>query len=646
MYLEVQNNGFNLNKILKAQVDKLIALINDKIVEKVDVLNGRIDDAIMNPVDTMLINVDDLIKNVVDDIAEAVKDIVGNSQNLHSIIDGAAQSAKTATFNELRTAVMQSIEDNVTGKAKTLIDTIFTQQVTAYVEGQIEGLGYSIIDGDLEQISMQNMVNDAGTLLEGMADDVFTAFKSNSMNGIKETCFSLVEDAYNNIDWDDIGDAIKDGIMDSVDQIVADALVGMLDSALGDMVGQQLMDNITQNIDLNFDNLGQNLQNGDIDEIISFDPTSIKIESKVADIEGMIDFMNDTVWGEAWVGYLNANVKKPKEFAAYVKFLNGKKDDYNYWFLAMGVPSGLNVQIFSGLLLDGIGGKVFKHMNYDYDTKIYTPDPNINFGVGVDMWVVDAVSLGESVKLDVSADVMVAEDYFTMAVRGDVAVASKNNGQSEPMDAAVVNGSGFLSFSSLDNFLIGQFDIQTNISPLVCAEGQLGLEIGPGSWYVYAGKQTDPIVAKILCVDLLTVNNWFEISNQNLKFGIQSNVSLGGRTPWFKIVRYWSPYADFGWDFLVNLDMDFKPQVKINDAQLYIHVWGGVGVDWQKRNGDGDVSDEGTFVFASIDLEGNVHYHQDVSSATFQGSLAGEVTVIGLTLGFDLQMNKTMDSAL
>ncbi len=650
VYMEVQNNGFNLEKILKAQVDKLVALINNKITEQVTILNGKIDDAILNPVDTMLLNVKDVIGDVVDEIADIVKEIVGGSgavsATLVEVIDDAAETTKTVTYNNLRDAVIGSIEDNITDKAKLLIDTIFTKQVTAFVEEQITGLGYAIIDNDLEEISMQNMVEDVGGLLGGMAEDVLTVFKGVSLNGIKETCFSLVEDAYNNISWDSIGNQIKEGIMDSIDQIMADAIMNVLDSTLSDLIGEDLMNNITQNIDLNFDNLGENLMNGDIDEIVSFDPTHVSITSKVADVEGMIDFMNDTIWGEAWVGYLNANIKKPKEFTAYVKFLNGKKDDYNYWFLGMGVPSGLNVPIFSGLVLDGIGGKVFKHMNYDYETKEYLPDPMINFGVGVDMWVVDAPTMGESVKLDVSAEVTVADDYFTMAIRGDVAVASKDNSKDEEMDAAVVNGSGFLSFSTLDNFLIGQFDVETNIQPIICAQGQLGLEVGPGSWYVYAGKQTDPMVAKILCMNLLTVNTWFEISDQNLLFGVQSNVSLSGQTPWFKIVRHWSPYADFGWDFLVNLDMDFKPQVKVNDAQLYIHVWGGVGVHWENRNSNGEVTDSGTFVFASVDLEGNVHYHQDETDATFQGSLAGEVTIIGLSIGFDLQMNKSMQNAL
>lgn len=647
IYEELRANGFNLNKILKSQLDKAIGRITDEITSKMDSLNLKIENAILNPVDTLVGKANDLIVGVIDGVAENIIQMLGDG-SITDIVTTAADATKDEITAAISQSINASIRTNVTDKITGFIDTVFTDQVNKFIAEEISRMGYAIIDGDMEDVALDSMLQNAEVLLENISQEVLGAFRSVSLSSVRSTCQSIVDDAVNGIDWNEIGENIKNKVIDAAEEVAIDAITNTITDAFGDStLTNGLIENLTENFEFDFSNLGEKLANGDIDDIVIFDPTKIKITSKVVDLEGMVEKIEDDTWGSCWQAYLNATIKKPKEIGMYARYINGKVDDYNYWFVEVAADKGLGIPFVGGTLLDGIGGKVYKHMKYLRDENnlsqgTYLPNDSVNFGVGASLWMIDAASQGKTLKLKVGAEVVILDDAFEMSISGDVAVKSKDNAKEASMETAVISGNGFVSYSSVNNHLMGRFNVNANVSPLVCGSGELGFSVMPSSWQVYAGTKQSPITIELLCRAPLAVDSWFDIGNNYLQFGIESQFSFAAQSPWFKVGRYWRPYAGFGWHFLTELDMEFDPNVVINNAQILMHVWGELGVDWQKRNGDGDVTNEGNVTFASVELLGNVQYSQNVSESKFQGQLAGAITVLTIDISFDLNVNKTL----
>ncbi len=645
IYYEIKENGFNLNKILKAQVDKLADRLNGKITAEMDTINMKIENAILSPVDTLLFRVNDFIDETITELTDNLIDLLGEgNESAVNIIVDARESTINNVTGSLYTSVHNSVKTNVTDKITTTIDTIFTKRVTEFIENQITSLGYAIIDKDFESLSVDTMLNNMETLITEMGEDVVTVFKSISLQGVKNTCEDIVVDAYEGINWQQIGENIKTDILNSIESEAAALITDALTDIIGDNFAGDVVAGLMDNVEFDFTNLGEKIENGEIGDIVSFNPTNIVIKSKIADIKGQLEFTaDDPVWGDSWQAMLDVDVKKP-EVSLYGHFLNGKVDGFNFWFVEVSVPHGLDVPVFSGVTLDGIGGKVFRHMSYDLENGTYLPDETAKYGVGVGMFLIDnsGPTSGQAMRMDVDAEVTVMEDYFTMQIRGDVGMAYEDNDLTKSIHSGVASGTGYLGYSTLDNTLLGQFNAQTNIAPLLCANGEMGLHVSPDYWNFYAGTQENPMTAKVLCLNAISVQSWFDIDNAGLELGLQADIDIWARSPWIKIGRYWRPYAGFEFHFLTAVDVQFQPTVSLQEAILYLYMNSEVGVDWEKRDNDGNVTDSGNWVLAGIYLEGEAHYVNRPSEAYIYGHLAGAMTVIGIGIDFDLEINKDL----
>lgn len=648
IYLELEQNGFDLQRILKAQVDKAVTLINDKINNGFQRLNTLIENTILSPVDSLVGKGNKVIEDVIDRITEEIIEMIGDN-GLADALDSAANTAKIEITTGIRSSVLNSVKTNVTDKITVFIDTVFKERITEFITEEVTKMGYAIIDQNSEGIQFDSIVDNADSLIQSIGDDVLAAFQSVSMGGVVNTCKSIVDDAVDGVNWPQIGQRIKDEFLQTIGQQLATEIVDQIVGQFGDsLLTNSLITNLTENFEFDFSNLGDKLANGDIGSIVKFDPSHIKIQSKVVDLEGMITFKEDSIWGECWQALLHANIKKPKEIGAYVKYINGKVNDYNYWFCELAIDRGLNIPFVGGTVLDGIGGKVFKHMKYVRNetnpaASLYLPTDTVNFGAGLGLWIIDGSTGGETLKLKVDAEVVIMDDDFELQIRGKIAVKSKDKDKNASFDQALTTGEGFIGYSTINRQLIGAFNVTTKVTPLLCASGELGLNVYPGFWNVYAGKKETPIITKLLCENALAVNSWFDISNTHLQFGVESQFDFSARSPWFKIgPRHWSPYASFGWHFLAELDMEYKPAFIIHNAQILMHIYAGLGVAWENRNSAGEVTNSGDFTFVSVELYGNVQYSQNTVESKFQGQLAGNVTVLSIDIGFDVNVNKSL----
>ncbi|MCH7534300.1 MAG: hypothetical protein IH948_00865, partial [Bacteroidetes bacterium] len=378
IYKELKESGFNINKLLKHQVDKLSVKLTDPIEEKLNNLTSNIDNVITTKVDEGAVVFTDLVEKVIQGIGDVV---VGNISNKKAIevINRVINGVKASATAEFKRSLQAAIHDNVTIKITSFIDITIRDQTTNFIQTEVRKIGYALIDKEAGTIKSDAIIGNATNLLREIGQEMLDEFNKVSINGVVKTIETVAQETYNGIDFERIGKQILDSIAGGViEQVVADkiqeAVVGKIDKMVGGegSLGAGIASGVLDNVSFNFDNIGEKVKNGELDEIVSFDPCHIKIKSKIADIEGLLIFKKaDPVWGDSWQALLMAEIKKP-EITTTALFLNGKVDNYNYWFLELNVESGLNAPM-GPITLDGVGGKVFHHMIYEPETHTYKP---------------------------------------------------------------------------------------------------------------------------------------------------------------------------------------------------------------------------------------------------------------------------------
>ena len=668
LYEELKTHGFSLQALLKAQVDKVVDKINFKITATMDKINKRIEDIVLEPTGNLMDDFNDGIGKMIDHIGDQVSGIIPSDMEMvHELLDTVLVTTKTNVQKEFKESVLTSVRTNITDQVTRRIDTIITLRVTDFVRHEVTDLGYKIIDQAFDSINFDQIKNNTVHLLDTIKDDVIASFKQISFQGFVNTAENTIRDSYENIKWDAIGDtilaAIQGYLTDEALELVTGAITNLAGEYLGmDLDQNQFLSNIQENVEFDFDNVGEKLKNGEIDEIIKFDPSNVQIKSKVVDLTASLKkFDDDPIYGNGWRADVNANVKKPVSFYVVGTYMNGKIADqldettnalvaegYNYWFFEINVPEGLKIPFIpNAVYMDGIGGKVFHHMTYNNDTEQYIPSDSTKYGAGVNLYVVDMSSYGRSTRMQVTAEMELLQDYFTLEIRGDVGIAYAESGPATNIDVTgpdnstkpLVQGDGFLGFNSQTKHLLGEFTVFTNMDPTLCAGGSMGIDITDSSWYVYVGKEVDPIYLKLLCKDFATMFAWFEIGNFGLKAGVQQDVSIWARTPWINLTTYKvRPYAGFEYHFLAMLDIQFSPNFKVNEAQLALSVQAAIGSEWENKVS----GNTGDWVLAGASLSGLAHYKNTADEAFIHGELAGEIIILNIGLGVDMELHKDL----
>lgn len=621
-----------VNKLLGKQVEFLTEICQGYVTTQVDSVNNFITRSIANQVDTVYSKVDNLVSKGYDAIVERTLKQIGN-ESVRNVLVNIADASKSAVMSELRRSLQSSVDENLTTKFTNFIDTVVTSNVNRFVEAQIVKVGNGLIDKEARgELSMTGFREDVGGLVRDVGDDIKTGFSTVSLPAIGNTIARVGEDTYKGFNWDQVG---RDLVARLLGSNIEDSLKGLI----GDFIQRNAGDvaagvygGIARNIDLDFSDLKGKLKQGELASIISFDPTYIYINTKAVDVEGYLGFTkDDPVWGDSWQAELNARMKKPFEASGRAKILNGRKDDFNYWFVEVAIPSGLNVMVIpSMLLMDGIGGKFYHHMTYLQDQQEYLPTDTVDLGLGLDLYLKDFATYGKTVQLRVGARATFFENGYSLGIEGKVDLGNK---EGYPPFAT---GTGYLAFNSSSAALTGNFQISTNTAPLLCASGSMGLDIRPGWWEFYMGRRTAPVSVSVLCADFLRQDAWLTLNKNAFELSLSHTVDLNLRSPWLSLgQRQIRPFArtDFRFNALVKLDL--QPRFRMRDSYLNASSYVGVGCDW-KKNGK-----QGVWELAAVNFNGTLQYASE-PSAKLTGAMNGRLSILGV----DVQLGMTVDQAV
>lgn len=664
IYRELKDYDKFLKELAKQTLEMLIAKLNKPILEQSAKIKAKVVGFINGNRDELLSFIDKKLILIIDSIGtKAARGAISEESTFFSdIILAATKGAKESIPEELNESVKKSIQENITNKIIAMLDTAITYQITGFVDSTLSRMGYALIDNGLNgNLQIEKSLNDAKNLLPNIGEELYNQAASFK---IKTAIENTIVDAFNGIDWNavayDVGKEILFAIAETtigkkVQEVVNNVVTNVLGETGGEIAGA-----LMKNVKLDFSNIGDKLKNGEIDKIIKFDPSYIVVPTPVADFEGWVKFTDDDpVWGDSWQATISAKVKVGIQFTASAKYVNGsvasKKngnstevaaadvETFKYWFLQIGVDN-LNIPLSpTPFTLDGANGKVFHHM-VRVSNGVYQPADSVKFGAGLQMFLYDTPSSGAILAFDVGAEISVLEGGFLFEMYGNAGVgngkitvsADIGNGENSRKSVDVFSGSlvtatGYLGYNSIEKHILGNFKVVFHTSPLLCAGGEMNIDVKPGSWFVSVGTREKPIFIDMLCTKHPQFKGWLAANNNGLDMGFMAYIHVKAESPWIGIPGFKvKPWVEVELDFGTTAIVAFKP-FAIEEARIWLDFYAGIGVKYK------NIFVNGNTTIASVNLGGEVLF-RTTPKTYFKGELHGRVVVFDIGVGFNMEV--------
>ncbi len=639
---QITNARGLLDFVLNKVVEGLITRINSRIEEvgqlavgKVrGAINSRIADPINNKIDKALGSVFTKLQQ---------KALLGVEDKYHEAVISTFSITKASLSNAIRNAVQNSFENNITAKLDRTIQLCVISKVTGFVRKEVSAAGQELIGSGVNaQIDLQQIWQNGGSMFADVADTVRDVVMQLNAHNFVNTAESLVEDAINGIDWDAVAAEILNGLIaKSIPQAIAAALSDNLAQAAGPYAAAVL-----STVKFDFSNLGEKLQNGQLDQIVKFDPTNIYIQSPAVDIRGTLIFKkDDPVYGDSWQADVLVRVKVPKkdnpiECTAF--FLNGKTSgangEFTYWMAKLGV-SGLNIPLTPApLVWDAADGYAYSKMK-KLAAQTVLPDHTNKFGLGCSFTFFDQQSSGASMILALGAEAEFNDGGFYIELNGNASMMNFQKLNGKYKSPGFVTGTGSIGYYKTPEVskVAGNFDVQLHTQPLLCAGGNAGFDLrGSNNWKVWVGTQESPFAVKLLCKDFLQNTAYLQVGNSGFSAGLSCNVDVNARSPWIQCsgikVR---GFASFGFGYNVVTSIEWEPAFKITEATVSAWVSAALGIDYETLGASSSLT------LAGVSLAGTLSYKSQPESE-LHGALSGNITVVGFSVGFDTEVHYSL----
>ncbi len=661
-----------LDDLMLNALEGVIRRVNQPIINATTKATGKFRNFVNTKAVVPINNqIDSLVSKIFDKIQTQLINNIENDQ-AREAITAIVKTAKNSMVSQIKMSVANSFENNVTSKITNFIENAISKQITDFIAEQIRYMGVELIkNGKNANISINHIIQNAGNLFENLGDTIVDGVKSISLKNILNTGKNLVLDACNGIDWNKIlQDIGRECASQGFNALVGDALSGMLNDENG------IASSILKNVSFDFSNMGDKIKNGEIDKIVKFDPTYIKIQTAACDVEGMLKHTkDDPVYGDHWRAMVRVALKKPKKITIEALFITGKtsysvplSDNYvvpvdpsdeaayqayqeeqeamasdttifSYWFASIDVE-GINISLSPiPLSLYGIGGYAFHHMQRSSPTAPVEPCRQNKLGLGMKFKFYDTPVSGKIVQLDMQLEVVINQGAWSMEMFtfADVGNFKFKNTELPPLATCT----GVIGYYSAIKTFKGQLDIKFNTSPILCAGGQMAFNFDGlnNKWFVYAGTQQNPIYAKLLCKDWLSITSFIEANNAGFSAGVNLNIDIKAKTPWIKLTAV--KFRGFGEMYIkldTYVDIDFDPKFALKEAYVYLSAGAAIGVDYEVAGGNTK-----RLTLAGISVGGYAHY-KAAPEGFIKGGLRGEITIIGISCGFDMNVNYDLGS--
>ncbi|MDA3954945.1 MAG: hypothetical protein PF485_14960 [Bacteroidales bacterium] len=638
--------GF-VKMILKGKVDEYIARLNTKITDETNKVKNSVITYIENKRDSITVELTKPVGRIIDSIgvmaAEAASGI-SEEINFEAVVISVTNSFKQSVIDEITESINKSVKDNLTEPITSFIDTSVNKKVTGYIYESLSSVGYALIDDQsMDGVNIDGIFDNASDLIPEIAGDFQTTFIGDNGELILERVVDLLEESITNFDWEDVGrDMAEDLLIEAgialAEHYITEEVTEIVGDVLDDLASSELISNIGDNIDLDFSNVGDKLKDGKVGEIVKFDPSYIEVTTSVAVFQGFVNFTDDDpIWGDSWQAEIIATITIEPTFTVNAKYINGTSsynsdEEYKYWFLELGI-SGLGIPMATlPLIFDGASGRVYHHMSKtEPGSTEYLPDVKTRFGVGLQVDLFDASSNGKVLMFNVGLEVAILQEGFIFEMYGNAWVANKL--EDGKVTEAVVIASGYLMFNTAEKHFLANLTALIEVKPLICAGGEMNVDISKGAWRVAIGTREEPFYLDLFCMGSPFIQSWFDIDQDRLDAGLIVTIDIKAETPWIGPsicqVKGWAKiYFQMGTTAII-----YWNPFAIGEARVWIDLYVGVGVDSKCISSK-------SFTIAAIAIGGELMF-QTIPETRLQGSAYGRVTLLGMTIGFDLEVDST-----
>lgn len=603
-----------MGKIRKATSDKITGPVNKKIDQGLGMIFTRMEQNILGQVD----------------------------EQYHDAVKSTLVTVRNKVAGGIMNSVSNSFEVNVNSKIAKFVQLGVTSRIKTLVGTEVgKAAGKLISDGASAQINLNEIVQHSGTVFVSIADTVKDVIMRLNGGTFVKTAESLVDDAISKIDWQTISANI-------LNELLVKGISGAIASKVSSLVGENAGPYVQAALNMvkfDFDHLGDKVKNGQFDKIVKFDVTNIYMVTPALDVRGALKFKkNDSVFGDCWQADVMVRLKVPKknypvEISAF--FLNGRtrmENDFTYWFAKL-AATGFSVPMTPApVIWDGVEGFAYSKM-LKTGSQTVVPDRAHKFGIGAKFIFYDQATSGGSYIFDLGAEAQFEDGGFAIQMVGNASLFNYSKTAGKYHGPGFVTGTGTLGYYKTADVskVAGNFNVQFNTQPLLCAGGAVGLDLrSPSDWKVWAGTPQSPIGVKLLCKDFLSNTAHFTASQSGFSAGLSMSVNVAAQSPWieFPAIKVRGA-AQFGLGYAAAASVEYSPNFKINDASVAAYVYANLGIEYQTS------VTSNTLTIAGVTLSGALTFKSQ-PEAELHGQLAGSITVLNYDLAFTTPVNYSL----
>ena len=154
----------------------------------------------------------------------------------------------------------------------------------------------------------------------------------------------------------------------------------------------------------------------------------IGIDNVIVNMEGYLKLSNnDPTWGTSFRGGINGSLKVPTQIDVGANMIFGDRDGVKFWYFDayFNDREGLGIPVPPLFNLVAMEGKIYHHMSKN-ETE-YVIDPEMAFGAGLYMQIIDNQTGGTLFAVDAGAEIKVLESGdFTISMNGDGSFLNTN----------------------------------------------------------------------------------------------------------------------------------------------------------------------------------------------------------------------------
>ncbi len=631
-------DGF-LNK-----VDKVAADVNGVIIGQTNQLTNTVRQEIDQAVAQLISSVSsDIIASLSQDAPDA-----------SLIVEEFANSTREAIVNELTFSINSSVNQNIVFPVTSFVSANLSERAHRLVRQTAEKVVLGALNQDQKPSEvMQEVLDGFDDELKGLGDELAAQV---DMVKMLEAIRALGKDALAGISAERIVNQIKQGALEAVAGAVAVKAIAATNDLMNNLLGEE----IGISIPVDFAAVGGKLLSGASPKELLFDPIPVKVRSPSLDLNGLIHFTKDhPIYGDMWAGSVDAFVKVPKPFSIQLAYMNGRKDGVSFWMGEVGngsqqaagqptdaarlgapmsestIKEAVNEINLGVVKIAAIQGRVYHHMQAD-ELEGIVPDATNKYGAYLHM-VAFGPQQGKLLRLEIDAQ-------MDVATTGDLTVDFLGNGQmlsGNPQVAvvdenAVVRGTIALKYNSAEQHFYGRLAAVFEKPGVLCAQGNLLVDVKPGAWRVALGSQQERLSFILNCAGF-GPTGWLDLNQNTANLGlglefmfmpdpIRLNVGVA------KLGLLIQGGAAAG----VQVTAQYDPSFELMEAGLWLEVWAQILLEYET------LTKRGTVNLVDIYLGADANLRFNPAPTIMYGKVNGQIRVLFLDFGFSKEFRMAM----